>query len=587
MIEHLTKGSLPYVDGAPEVGQARIDWIKNGERLCGASTKTSNDGTYNRPTLNVQKNVEAADGEQVKTVEKVNEIVDTVNIIVENLGNIGNTDLIEQVNENTSDIVVLKQHVVDATAQDAIFTNDIAEINLSVGQRLPADNTTRDVYNDLFWIKTELGAYNGFDINGGSAIGSIGSGLKYRFGELNTLVGNNSRRITTLEDNWNASDVGQLTSDLEDMRLEIGRSQLATGIPIYTRLRILEDGAGGEQDDVEAIKLKIDFSNETTIAARTTLLESTTSSLANTINRPDTGLLPRLTVVENQIGSTSEPYTMMYDINQNAMAIVNINQILGSNGSSGIQGEIALINAAIGPNNESGSINGRISVLQQEVSQITLTLADIDGKIGDENSGLVGANIIMSTDLYGDASSIDPFTNAGIKKTTKDLFDTVPGKLDRPAETGRWYFENGAWKKASSIMVAVEKSAFDVDATEAEVDIPFIDFEQTIANGCVFNNGVITFSDNGLVEAKIDVEVEGVGETDNYEVAISHDVGGVVTRTVLQEFAHRPIGKRLYTRDWLYTISSGDKVSVTIKALDSSSVKTVNITDMSIMIVPV
>ncbi|UYD60597.1 fibritin [Aeromonas phage avDM1] len=371
------------------------------------------------------------------------------------------------------------------------------------------------------------------------------------------------------------------------MRLEIGRSQLATGIPIYTRLRTLENAAGGEQGDVEAIKLKIDFANETSIASRTSLLESNTSSLANTINRPETGLLPRLIVVENKIGSTSEPYTMAYDINQNAMAIVNINQILGANSSSGIRGEIALINAAIGPNNEPGSINNRISILQQEVSQNTLTLEDIDGKIGDTSSGLVGANVLMSTDLYGDAASADPFTNAGIKKVARELFTTVPGKLDRPAETGRWYFENGGWKKASSIMVAVEKSTFGVDAAEEEADIPFIDFDQTIANGCVFNNGVMTFSDRGLVEAKIDIEVDGLAESDNYEVAISHDVGGVITRTVLQEFAHRPAGKRLYTRDWLYTIAIGDKVSVTIKALDSGSVKSVNIADMSIMIVPV
>ena len=39
---------LPYVNGLPDEGQSRVNWIKNGEELTGASTKNGVDGNLNR-----------------------------------------------------------------------------------------------------------------------------------------------------------------------------------------------------------------------------------------------------------------------------------------------------------------------------------------------------------------------------------------------------------------------------------------------------------------------------------------------------------------------------------------------------------
>ena len=52
---------LPFVDSVPGEGQERISWIKNGEEILGASTKYGNDGSMNRPTVSVFKNVEVLD----------------------------------------------------------------------------------------------------------------------------------------------------------------------------------------------------------------------------------------------------------------------------------------------------------------------------------------------------------------------------------------------------------------------------------------------------------------------------------------------------------------------------------------------
>lgn len=588
MIEHLVKGQLPYVDGVPGTGQESISWIKNGERLCGASTKTSNDGSYNRPSVSIQTNVETIDTNQTGATLKVNEIIDAVNIIQENLEHLGDQSIITQVNKNTDDIAELTQHVVDVenATSGVLYLTD--QIRGEMGHRPVDDNTTRTIYADLFWLKGEVGAYKGFDINGNSLPGSNGSGLKYRFNEVNQLALLNQQRIGSLEDRWIASDVGQLITDLDDMRTEIGRKQLANGIPIYTRLKVIENAMSNDDGSIDQIKLKIDFDNASSIAERVSLVETNLVSLTNTVNRPTTGILARVDKIEGQIGSVDQPYTLLHDVDKNKRDITSLNQVIGADGSSGIRGEIVLLNSAIGTESEPNSINGRLQILQIESGQTALGLSDVTARVGDSDSGLTAASILMSTDLYGNANGATQFEKDGVKKTARDLALVMPTKLDRPIDTGRWYFENGSWKKASSIMVAVEKKDFTFDVTETVTEIPFIDFVQTIANGVIFENGALKFTDSGRVQARIEVELSGVLDTDNYEIVISHIVSGGTTKyTTLQEFTLRSDSKRLYTRDWLYEVSPNDTMAISIKALDSGSVKTVDIKHISAVIVPV
>nr|1OX3_A Chain A, Fibritin [Tequatrovirus T4] len=52
---------LPFVDGPPAEGQSRISWIKNGEEILGADTQYGSEGSMNRPTVSVLRNVEVLD----------------------------------------------------------------------------------------------------------------------------------------------------------------------------------------------------------------------------------------------------------------------------------------------------------------------------------------------------------------------------------------------------------------------------------------------------------------------------------------------------------------------------------------------
>ncbi|QBX32841.1 Wac [Aeromonas phage Asfd_1] len=588
MIELLIKGKLPFVDGVPDDGQQRIDWIKNGERLCGASTKTSNDGSYNRPTVSVQLNVAALDEEHDTSVDKINEVIGSVNIIKETLDHLGDQNIIDQVNLNTHDIQELTQHVVDVENATSGVLYLTEQIQKQLGHRDIDDNSDRTIYDDIFWMKKEVGAYPGFDLNGNLVPSSTGSGLKYRFNAVNQLASRNQQRIIELENKWIASDVGQLTSDLDDMRYELGRKNQATGIPVYTRLQVIESRLAGDDGSTDEIKQKIDFDNVVPIAQRVSLVETNLVSLTNTINRPTTGILARVEKIEGQIGTVDQPYTILHDVAKNSRDIAGLNVLIGEDGSSGIRGEIVLINGAIGTGSEPNTINGRLQTLQTASGQMSLELADVVDRVGDSNSGLVAANILMSTDMYGSSTGATQFERDGVKKTARDTAAALPSKLDRPLDTGRWYFENGGWKLASNIMIAVEKKDFKLDVAETETIIPFVDFNQTVANGVIFEGGLMRFTDSGRVQAQIEVEIGGLLDTDNYEVSIAHIRDGQPTvYTPLQEFTLRSGSKRLYTRDWLYMISAGDKVSISVKALDTDSAKLVDIKHISSVIVPV
>lgn len=586
MIENITKGVLPYVDSAPDVGQERIGWIKNGERLMGASTQTSNDGSYNRAPLHVQKNVEQLNTDQITTINKTNELVDAVNVIQDNLGVIGDEGVIEQINQNAADIVALDARV-DTVEESVTEVHTLAQdTQEKLGQRFVDDHTTRTIYDDLYWTKNELGAYPGFDINGNSVPSSTGSGLKYRFGQLNQTVSLNTQRIASLEDSWAESDISQLTSDLYDLRMEVGNTNLGTGIPIYTRLNVIENSINSDDDDVSQIKIKIDFNNASSIADRMTLAETALISLTNTVNTPVTGVLARLTTIEQKIGSTSTVGSILYDVSQNTSNIDTLTQVVGVDGSSGIRGDLAGIHAEIGTFDQPASINGRLNTLQTDYGQMSLSLNDVIARVGDESSGLVAANILMSTDLYGNASGSTQFEIDGVKKTARLNSEALPNKLDKPVPVGRWYYENGVWVKATNIMIASEKKDFQVTTTETSEVIPFVDFDQTIANGCVFVDGAIKFTDGGLVNANIEIEASGLLETDNLEISIAHTSGGVTTYTNLQEFTLRSNGKRLYVRDWLYPVILDDTISIMVKALDTASAKEITINRMSAVIVP-
>ena len=126
---------IPFVDGVPteDTNQQRIKWIMNGETLDAAKTKTSNEGVLNQTGVQIQQNIVQLNDDGIIHNDKINEVIDVVNQVVQNLGAIGDTDIIETVNQSVADIVVLKQDVQENKDDIAEKTLAITGINGEIG----------------------------------------------------------------------------------------------------------------------------------------------------------------------------------------------------------------------------------------------------------------------------------------------------------------------------------------------------------------------------------------------------------------------------------------------------------------------
>lgn len=172
---------LPYVNGLPDEGQSRVNWIKNGEELTGASTKNGVDGNLNRGPVQVQQNVEVLDGNIVVVRNSLEQSNVRIKNVEDALGVIGDVDVVKQIGLNTSAIKVLQSDTEGLKTTSDDHGLRITHIEEDVGEYDPSrDSVYRPVREDLLWIKTELGAYPGQDINGMSIPMAPALGLKKR-----------------------------------------------------------------------------------------------------------------------------------------------------------------------------------------------------------------------------------------------------------------------------------------------------------------------------------------------------------------------------------------------------------------------
>ena len=88
---HIVLNYLPFVDGPPAAGQSVISWIKNGEEILGADTQYGSEGSMNRPTVSVLRNVEVLDkniGILKTSLETANSDIKTIQGILDVSGDI-------------------------------------------------------------------------------------------------------------------------------------------------------------------------------------------------------------------------------------------------------------------------------------------------------------------------------------------------------------------------------------------------------------------------------------------------------------------------------------------------------------------
>lgn len=431
---------IPFVDGVPDdaTTQTKIIWIKNGETLDGSPDKVSNTGSLNRTGVNIQQNAVQLEQNTITHNDKINEVIDQVNLITENIDAIGDESVIKKVNQLDQDVRAL-------TLSNTQTQNKVAQLTLSVnaqndenGEYDPEkDPKHRTIRNDIIYIKKEVGSYPGFNVDGDVDPSSTGTGLKYRVLSNQRAISMQETRITKLEDDWALSEVGQLTEEVKELRAEMGDSGLATTRSIYARIKILEDGSIVMQNELDAINSYIGRTSGSTssINDRVNSLENSVSSLATQINDPVTGITAQIATINGQIGTASAQGSIRYDIAETKRRLMDMEMILGESGDDGLQGQVAILTGDVGEDSDPTSIKGRLSVVEGELRTNTSALWELQGVVGNSSSGLVATSQQINKEIYGDGVSSDPVTRAGLKTTTRNLFTQV-GDNAEGNETG-------------------------------------------------------------------------------------------------------------------------------------------------------
>ncbi|AEX26684.1 fibritin neck whisker [Klebsiella phage KP27] len=431
---------IPFVDGVPDdaTTQTKILWIKNGETLDGSPDKVSNTGSLNRTGVNIQQNAVQLEQNTITHNDKINEVIDQVNLITENIDAIGDESVIKKVNQLDQDVQALTLSNTQTQNKVAQLTLSVNAQNDEIGEYDPEkDPKHRTIRNDIIYIKKEVGSYPGFNVDGDVDPSSTGTGLKYRVLSNQRAISMQETRITKLEDDWALSEVGQLTEEVKELRAEMGDSGLATTRSIYARIKILEDGSVVMQNELDAINSYIGRTSGSTssINDRVNSMENSVSSLATQINDPVTGITAQITTINGQIGTVSVQGSIRYDIAENKRRLMDMEMILGESGDEGLQGQVAILTGDIGEDSDPTSIKGRLSVVEGELRTNTSALWELQGVVGNSSSGLVATSQQINKEIYGDGVSSDPVTRAGLKTTTRNLFTQV-GDNAEGNETG-------------------------------------------------------------------------------------------------------------------------------------------------------
>ncbi|ADE35000.1 whisker protein [Klebsiella phage KP15] len=431
---------IPFVDGVPDdaTTQTKIIWIKNGETLDGSPDKVSNTGSLNRTGVNIQQNAVQLEQNTITHNDKINEVIDQVNLITENIDAIGDESVIKKVNQLDQDVRALTLSNTQTQNKVAQLTLSVNAQNDEIGEYDPEkDPKHRTIRNDIIYIKKEVGSYPGFNVDGDVDPSSTGTGLKYRVLSNQRAISMQETRITKLEDDWALSEVGQLTEEVKELRAEMGDSGLATTRSIYARIKILEDGSIVMQNELDAINSYIGRTSGSTssINDRVNSLENSVSSLATQINDPVTGITAQIATINGQIGTASAQGSIRYDIAETKRRLMDMEMILGESGDDGLQGQVAILTGDVGEDSDPTSIKGRLSVVEGELRTNTSALWELQGVVGNSSSGLVATSQQINKEIYGDGVSSDPVTRAGLKKTTRNLFTQV-GDNAEGNETG-------------------------------------------------------------------------------------------------------------------------------------------------------
>jgi predicted nucleic acid-binding Zn-ribbon protein len=467
MINDLELKDLPFVDGVPDADQQRIQWIRNGDCIEGSKTKYGHDGNMNAPALGVQTNVLRLEENSITTKDKLNEVINNVNIINEAIAVETNTPALTQIELN-------RKAIIDIDGRLTSTEIDLAELNVNfdflrddVGYHdFQNDGPYKTVRENIILLKREIGHYANQDINGDplpEGETNDATGMKRRIIDNTTAIVDHGIRIETLERDYSDSDVGSMNIKLNELRTEMGPKTDATGKPaVYTRLDTLETKATTAETDITGIKSAIGYSNVSPINTRVNNLESSTAVLTNKV---DNILTPRITKIETDIGTEAESTSINGRLSHLRIDVDDLYSVVGRNSSTGLRYQVTAIDNKIGADVSpaAGTINRRLNDLTTQANASTANIQNLQAEIGTNSTGLKGTVLSLKSVIEGTNPNGVTVEERGLLAATKSLEIQMTQRITDAPSDGKTYARRDA------LWIEVPNVGTEIDAVKASL----------------------------------------------------------------------------------------------------------------------
>lgn len=436
---------LPYVDRLPNPDerpdQRRIEWIKNGECFGGAAHAADNSGELNRSGVQVQKNAVTLSTNDKIIDESIREIIERVNSHDDALGSIGDENLATKLEALEEKVEPLDQKITQNSQNIFLIGEAITDVTTRLGKKSPLDIHDRTLFEDTFWVKKEIGNWAGKDVNDNDNPLIVSpTGLKARIISQGLGIASNERRINKLESDWIQSDVGTLTSDIQDIRGELGRVSDAPSLGVYRWIKNSNSQHEQYDRDIEILKNIVGGGGtsdtlDERITKNTTKIEENVLSIADHENR--------IVNITGQIGDNTTQGSMQYNITQSETKIGILEGIVGLTEDAGLQKGVQDIRNEIGTDAQAGSIKNRIVTVESKVLDAQRDVATLSTKVGENTAG-------SETGIYKRLVTIE--TN--LNESNTGLNDVVESlkteKVSEAPKDGNVYGrKDGAWDRIS------------------------------------------------------------------------------------------------------------------------------------------
>lgn len=505
--------ALPFVDRVPDPNerpdQRRIEWIRNGECLGAAEHINDNKGELNRGPVQVQKNASTLMDNEKVIDSSLREIIERVNSHDDALGSIGDDNLADKVQELEEKVEPFEAEIKANKLAIFIAGETIKANDKKVGVRPDEDPTTRDVMNDLLFVKKEMGNYSGKDFNGNDVPGvTETSGMKARIINNGLSIAQNTRRIAQLEDDWIQSDVGALTANIEQIRQELGQTDDAPTDSVYEWIKESDTKQKDQDTDIERLKVAvgIDSGSTETLDQR---ISTNTAAIATNQNSI-TENSDKIRNIETKIGDSTTPQGMEYRLIDTERKVSTLNNIVGQTDDDGLRKKVQDVMDEIGDDGTVGSIKGRIVTNENNILTDQRSIATLQTQIGNSTagseSGLFKRIGAAEEALFGDGQG-----SKGLSDIVVDLAVEVADKVADVDSDGKTYARSDkAWVEITndSIEEAPQDDKSYVRKTGTWVDMFQNGLVLPANKNIVFTVGNNTIEAMSAVDGKIVVGVD-------------------------------------------------------------------------------